>query len=104
MQVPSFSFPRFVLLLQFSCYSKSVLSGLVISVGGLQDSLRKASLAALLDYLQVSGDEKNEKRNSRETILGADLLWVLHRYEKCDRVVIPTMKVHLLLVLVLSNS
>ncbi|KAJ8632216.1 hypothetical protein MRB53_025552 [Persea americana] len=90
--VPSFSFPHFVLLLQFSCYSKSVLSGLVISVGGLQDSLRKASLAALLDYLQVSEDEKYEKRNSRETILGADLLWVLHQYEKCNRVVIPTMK------------
>lgn len=81
-----------------------MLSGLVISVGGLQDSLRKASLAALLDYLQVSEDEKYEKRNSRETILGVDLLWVLHQYEKCDRVVIPTMKVRLLLVLVLSNS
>lgn len=82
-----------MLLLQFSCYSKSVLSGLVISVGGLQESLRKASLAALLDYLQVSEDEKYEKRSSRETILSVDLLWVLHQYERCDRVVIPTLKV-----------
>ncbi|KAL0347692.1 UNVERIFIED_CONTAM: Tubulin-folding cofactor D [Sesamum calycinum] len=49
---PTFSYPRFVELLQVTCYSKYVVSGLVISIGGLQDSLRKASLSALLDYLQ----------------------------------------------------
>ncbi|XP_058084985.1 tubulin-folding cofactor D [Magnolia sinica] len=90
--VPSISYPRFVLLLQFGYYSKSVLSGLVISIGGLQDSLRKASVAALLDYLQVSENEMGEKRRAREHMLSADLLWVLDNYEKCDRVVIPTLK------------
>ncbi|XP_068669774.1 tubulin-folding cofactor D-like [Aristolochia californica] len=33
--VPSFSYPRLVKVLEFACYSKSLLSGLVISIGGL---------------------------------------------------------------------
>ncbi|GFY94224.1 ARM repeat superfamily protein [Actinidia rufa] len=59
--VPTVSYPRFVQLLQLSCYNKSVISGLVISVGGLQDSLRKASLAALLDYLQASNTANTDQ-------------------------------------------
>ncbi|XP_077235475.1 ARM repeat superfamily protein [Tasmannia lanceolata] len=90
--VPSFSYPRFVYLLQFGCYSKFVLSGLVISIGGLQDSLRKVSVAALLDYLQISETDKCEIRSAREYMLSTDLLWVFHQYKKCDRVVIPSLK------------
>lgn len=83
---PTFSYHRFVQLLQFSCYSKYLTSGLVISIGGLQDSLRKASLGALLDYVQIteSGD--------REFCLSSDILWVLQNYKRCDRVTIPTLK------------
>ncbi|KAK9103212.1 hypothetical protein Sjap_020466 [Stephania japonica] len=90
--VPTFSYPRFVQLLQFSCYSRNVLSGLVISVGGLQDSLKKASIMALLQYLEVTGDGEQEKRRSRENLLGTDLLWVLQEYKRCDRVIVPTLK------------
>ncbi|EPS73351.1 hypothetical protein M569_01400, partial [Genlisea aurea] len=82
------SFPCFVRLLQLSCYSKYVVSGLVISIGGLQDFLRKASLKSLLDYLQNS-----ETDNFRSINLSADLLWVLEKYRKCDRVIVPTLKV-----------
>ncbi|KAI3428971.1 uncharacterized protein J3R85_008780 [Psidium guajava] len=87
--VPTFSYPRFVQLLQVSCYSRSLVSGLVISIGGLQDSLRKASTSALLEYLQ---GEDNDRRKSREYILSCDILWVLEQYRKCDRVIIPTLK------------
>ncbi|OVA02998.1 Tubulin-specific chaperone D [Macleaya cordata] len=90
--VPTFSYPRFVQLLQFSCYSRYVISGLVISVGGLQDSLRKTSLAALLEYLQVTETEEQDKRSSREYMLSNDLLWVLQQYKRCDRVIIPTFR------------
>ncbi|MQM10571.1 hypothetical protein Taro_043466, partial [Colocasia esculenta] len=90
--VPALSFPRFVQLLQFSCYRKSVLSGLVISIGGLQDSLRKISIMALLEYIQVSDDTKDGKGNTKESALSADLLWILQQYKKCDRVIIPTLK------------
>ncbi|KAG9452420.1 hypothetical protein H6P81_005324 [Aristolochia fimbriata] len=89
---PNFSYPRLVKVLEFGCYSKSLISGLVISIGGLQEFLRKASLAALLDFLQVSEIEDKDKRKAKECMLSNDLLWVLHQYEKCDRVVVPTLK------------
>ncbi|KAL9142098.1 hypothetical protein ABFS82_14G146900 [Erythranthe guttata] len=81
--VPTFSYPRFVQLLQFDCYSKYVVSGLVISIGGLQDSLKKASLTSLLDYLLD---------DSRQFSLSIDILWVLQKYRRCDRVIIPSLK------------
>lgn len=90
MQEPAFSYPRFVQLLQLSCYGKYVISGLVISIGGLQESLKKASLVALFDYLQ-------EKRAERELSLASDILWVLQNYKRCDRVMVPTLKVFLVL-------
>ncbi|KAH7863931.1 hypothetical protein Vadar_023696 [Vaccinium darrowii] len=90
--VPTFSYPRLVKLLELSCYSKSVLSGLVISVGGLQDSLRKASLTALFEYLQALDARKQNELNSREVMLSTDILWVLQQYKRCDRVIIPALK------------
>ncbi|XVF87970.1 hypothetical protein PTKIN_Ptkin19aG0011000 [Pterospermum kingtungense] len=87
--VPTFSYPRFVQLLQFSCYSRPVLSGLVISIGGLQESLRKASLSAFLEYLQVNEDINKESKLCR---LSTDILWILQEYNRCDRVIIPTLK------------
>ncbi|XP_072985032.1 tubulin-folding cofactor D isoform X1 [Typha latifolia] len=89
--VPAVSYPRFVQLLGISCYSGPVLSGLVISVGGLQESLQKASVTALLEYLQAS-EVGIDERKTREIILSADLLWVLQQYQKCERVVTPTFK------------
>ncbi|KDP28777.1 hypothetical protein JCGZ_14548 [Jatropha curcas] len=90
--VPTFLYPRFIKLLQFSCYSRAVMSGLVISIGGLQDSLRKVSISALLDYLQGVETEDPKERMSREHMLSADILWVLQQYKKCDRVIVPTLK------------
>ncbi|XP_044502891.1 tubulin-folding cofactor D-like [Mangifera indica] len=89
---PAFSYPRFVQLLQFSCYSRIVVSGLVISIGGLQDSLRKVSISALLEYLQVVESEEPNGRSSREYMLSTDILWVLQQYKRCDRVIVPTLK------------
>ncbi|KAL6906534.1 hypothetical protein ACP4OV_004135 [Aristida adscensionis] len=90
--VPSVSYPRLMKLLQVSCYSKPVLSGLVIATGGLQESLKKASLSALVGYLQDSDINTNYEGKSRQYLLSCDLLWVLQRYQKCDRVVTPTLK------------
>ncbi|MED6193962.1 hypothetical protein PIB30_024141 [Stylosanthes scabra] len=90
--VPSYSYPRFVQLLQFGCYSRDVLSGLVISIGGLQDSLKKVSLSALMEYLEGVESEEHNTRMSREYMLSVDILWVLQHYKKCDRVIIPSLK------------
>lgn len=89
---PTVSFPRFVQLLQFSCYSRSVLSGYVISVGGLQEFLSKASKEVLLEFIEVLEGDTVQKTNNREVMLSTDLLWVLQNYQKCNRVIMPTMK------------
>jgi len=70
-----------------------VLSGLIISIGGLQDSLKRASLLALLEYLEGVGSEDPNTRTSRIYMLSADILWVLQQYKKSDRVIVPTLKV-----------
>lgn len=90
--VPAISYPRFVQLLQFDCYSRPVLSGLVTSTGGLQDSLRKASLSALLEFLQAVGTEDLNAKRSREFMLSNDILWIFQEYKRCDRVIVPTLK------------
>ncbi|KAL8235656.1 hypothetical protein R6Q59_016737 [Mikania micrantha] len=87
-----FYFPRFIQLLKFGCYSKYVMSGLVISIGGLEDSLRKAALGALLDYIQADNVKDENEKNSRELSISNDILWVLQKYKRCDRVIIPSLK------------
>ncbi|CAM0956477.1 unnamed protein product [Alopecurus aequalis] len=90
--VPAVSYPRLVKILQATCYSKPVLSGLVISTGGLQESLRKVSTSALVGYLQDSNINTIDEGKSRECLLSHDILWVLQHYQKCDRVITPTLK------------
>lgn len=75
-----------------------MLSGLVVSIGGLQDSLKRVSLSALLEYLEMVEAEDPNTRTSREYMLSVDILWVLQQYKKCDRVIVPTLKVLPLLV------
>lgn len=70
-----------------------MLSGLVVSIGGLQDSLKRVSLSALLEYLEMVESEDPNTRTSREYMLSVDILWVLQQYKKCDRVIVPTLKV-----------
>ncbi|GER46456.1 tubulin-folding cofactor D, partial [Striga asiatica] len=88
--VPTVSYPRFIQLLEVGCYSKYVVSGLVISIGGIQESLAKASLSALLDYLQGTVTKGHD--DSRVLSFSDDILWVLEKYRRCDRVIIPTLK------------
>ena len=71
-----------------------MLSGLVISIGGLQESLRNASLSALLNYLQADEIENQDDRISREAMLANGMLWVLQQYKSRDRVIVPTLKVN----------
>lgn len=69
------------------------MAGIVISIGGLQESLRKTSLNALMEYLQVTETKDSKESISRELSLCQDIVWVLDKYRKCDRVIIPTLKV-----------
>ncbi|GJN19840.1 hypothetical protein PR202_gb07153 [Eleusine coracana subsp. coracana] len=91
--VPAVLYPRLVKLLQVSCYRKPVLAGLVISTGDLLESLKKASTSALVGYLQDSDINISCEGKNKEYLLSCDFLWVLERYQKCDRVITPTLKV-----------
>ncbi|KAM7261245.1 hypothetical protein ACFE04_026720 [Oxalis oulophora] len=85
------SYPCFVQLLQYSCYSKHLLSGLVTSTGGLQESLRKASISALLEYLEMDENDPTQGK-SRKRMLSDGILWLLQQYTRCDRIIVPTLK------------
>lgn len=89
---PSNCFPCLVRLLQFNEYRTCVLSGLVISIGGLADSLRKASLSALLEYVQISSDGEPKIDKEKAKWLSIDFLEIFRCYPKIDRITIPTLK------------
>ncbi|CAK9217775.1 unnamed protein product [Sphagnum troendelagicum] len=91
---PGDSFPRLVQFLNFPEYRLFVLSGIVISVGGLADSLGKVSSQALIDFLQAAAVENLNGASGDVHIswLGGELLHVLKNFARNDRVIIPALK------------
>ncbi len=100
LQAPGDSFPRLVQFLNFPEYRLFVLSGIVISVGGLADSLGKVSSQALLDFLQAAAVENLNGASGDIHIswLGGELLHVLKNFARNDRVIIPALKVFIISV------
>ncbi|GAQ86916.1 Beta-tubulin folding cofactor D [Klebsormidium nitens] len=96
--VPSQTFPLTVQLLAFRPFRSALLAGLVISVGGLADSLGKASASALLDFLQTRGsiqlDEADRGDSGEELLNGfADAFKGLFDSDAgLDRVIVPALK------------
>lgn len=99
LQVPSQTFPLIVQLLAFRPFRSALLAGLVISVGGLADSLGKASASALLDFLQTRGStrlDEADRGDSGEGLLDgfADAFKGLFDSDAgLDRVIVPALKV-----------
>ncbi|BBN05956.1 tubulin-specific chaperone D [Marchantia polymorpha subsp. ruderalis] len=94
---PAISFPRLVQLLKFPGFRSFVLSGLVIAIGGLADSLGKVSGSALVDFLNGLDQSKTESRSEEDFCrnfdwLAVELGRVLVRYAGNDRGAIPTLK------------
>lgn len=93
-QAPGDSFPRLVQLVRFPEYRAYLLSGLIISIGGLADSLGKVSGTALVEFL------RDDKKTIQDTIephyldwLGGGLSGILADYAGNDRMVVPALKV-----------
>ena len=79
------TFPLLVQVLALSSYRHSVLLGMLISVGGLTESLVRHSSASLLAYLQkVSADQR--------VSFAAELIAVFKAYQKNDRVTVSLLK------------
>jgi hypothetical protein len=98
-QIPSQTFPLIVQLLAFESFRSTLLAGLVISVGGLADSLGKASASALLEFLQTRGTtrlDEADQGDSGEKLLGAfadSFRALLESNAGADRVILPALKV-----------
>ncbi|KAL3695132.1 hypothetical protein R1sor_008783 [Riccia sorocarpa] len=93
---PADSFPRLVKLVKFLEYRAYLLSGLVIAIGGLADSLAKVSASALIDYVSTASSQITDGGDQNVTSaldwLAVELGHVLSGYAGIDRVVIPTLK------------
>lgn len=96
LQVPGVSFPRLVHFLKFPEYRPYLLSGVVISVGGLADSLGKVSSQALFEFLQgvpPNGSGIGALTDPSYIWLGGQMLELLQNYRGIDRVLVPALKV-----------
>ena len=82
---PAVAFPRLVHLVEATEYTRAAVSGLVISVGGLSESLVKHSWDALLRLLQ------KEPLDTRLRVATA-LTATLSTFQGIDRVIIPVFK------------
>lgn len=91
---PSATFPAMVQLLKLDGYRRAALTGLVVSVGGLTESLVRHSAASLLDVVFEFEDAELEA-------FSKCLLEILTAHMQQDRVVVPLLKT---LDLLMSNG
>ncbi|KAG1714374.1 Tubulin-specific chaperone D [Nymphon striatum] len=81
---PADSFPRFCLLLKFPKFTHSILLGLVVSVGGLTESIIKYSSESLTLHLKtIKNDEVQLKK------ICDILLSILAENRNISRIIIP---------------
>lgn len=78
------SFPLFTQLLHLPEFSYSVMLGLVVSVGGLTESLVKHSSAALFQHLKAQPTDELER-------LADIILKIFAEYQNVDRIIIPLL-------------
>lgn len=83
------TFPIVVQMMDSPAYVEPVLSGLVLSVGGLTESVVKASKAALVAWIRSHTASKDFGLLSRVAFF---LVTLLTRHAQDDRVTIPLMK------------
>lgn len=86
--------PRFVYtfltgMLDSNHYFSPVVSGLVISIGGLSEGIAKESLAALLHWCNVQRSAKNKRDLS---LLANTLVDLFRQHSRDSRVIMPLLK------------
>jgi len=88
-QVESEAYSRVAQVLSMNEYIDSALSGLVLSVGALTESVSKNSAHALMNWCKT---QKANKQYSQLNRMAASLWTILKDNIKCDRVIVPAMK------------
>ncbi|KAJ1486817.1 tubulin folding cofactor D C terminal-domain-containing protein [Baffinella frigidus] len=90
---PSVAFPRMAVLLEKDCFRASVLAGLVISIGGLSESVVRHSWASVQKLFRDT-----PRPEELSALLARQLIALLASSAAQDRVMIPAFKTaHLLL-------
>ena len=87
---PAVIFPRVVQLLGLETYHPAVVSGLIISVGGLTESVVKASLGAMVDWAQ--GVRRHDATAALVHKVGHTMLGLFDAHAKDDRVISPLLR------------
>ncbi|TMW57468.1 hypothetical protein Poli38472_003393 [Pythium oligandrum] len=83
------TFPLVVRMMDIPEYMEAVASGLVVSVGGLTESVVKASKAALFEWFRTHLNAKDFGLLSRFSFF---LVTLIRRHQQDDRVTIPLLK------------
>lgn len=82
------TFPLVVRMMDIPEYTEAVVAGLVLSVGGLTESVVKASKAALFDWMRSHLEAKDFGLLSRFSSI---LVTLLTRHQKDDRITLPLL-------------
>jgi len=86
---PESTFPLLMRVINIDTFFESIVSGLVISVGGLTESVTKHSSKQFMDYLRVL---QKQRLSSRIVKLGHVLLRLFDKHTKEGRVILPLLK------------
>ncbi|KAJ1534009.1 hypothetical protein HK096_004470, partial [Nowakowskiella sp. JEL0078] len=95
---PAEVYPRIIPLLRLSEYRVDILAGLVVSVGGLTESLVRHSSETLIEFLQTLNQIENSDENFSLSEFFDAVLEIFFRYRKDDRISIPLLEVVDLLI------
>jgi len=83
------TFPLVMRAVNIDDFFQDIISGIVVSVGGLTESVTKHSTAALLDWVR---GVKMIKATARIVKLGNAFLSLFHLHRKNQRVILPLLK------------
>ncbi|EFJ25897.1 hypothetical protein SELMODRAFT_413196 [Selaginella moellendorffii] len=92
---PMVAYPRLVRLILFPAYRSYFVAGLIVSVGGISQTLGKVSLQALLDFLNYRIENDNREISldqDRTGVLARELSLVLKTSAGNDRLALPAIK------------
>eukprot|EP00958_Prasinococcus_capsulatus_P008944 scaffold879_cov410-Prasinococcus_capsulatus_cf.AAC.29 len=84
---PRQCFPAMVNLLRVKEFQSAVMQGLILSVGGISDSLGQTATDSLVDLLQTASSKDEVSSDTSRT-----LLEILRENPRQDRVVIPLLR------------
>ena len=96
---PKEIYPVMIKIMGVEAYRQQVLTGLIVSMGGLTESLVKHSSATFIDFIKSLPTHKTDlnEQITRVTVLES-LLDVFEAYKEDDRVVVPVLDVYDLVI------